>query len=438
MRLGLAGLLVLGASAVAYAATAPTTTTTTARTTSSSAGTTTTTARTTSSTAATTTTTARTTTGTTTTAAAGTSTSAPMAVARTGGSSTIKVVFPVAATPATDSEKAMARESAYRLAHWATYGFRFYYVHRGDNEFTNLYVDSVTDELYWHADFLSEDNRYRYTYGSAAMYLTGVSSVGNQAARPATTAPAAGTTTTTTTTAPAPAATTATGDPGDPINGVTVSDVTEENIGGVNMAVATVDPANFNYTAWQDYYVDTAGAVLTPAQVQTARTTATTEGKNAPLYYYMRNAWHMNYARRMECQAQTVQVTAELGRDSVHHLIAKAILEYYKSKVDAHEVLNFVAQAYVSGISGYTVTDNGADKPKTVSASVTLLLPKTIYMEQGGLYEQWRYNFFNIRDYSGIERGANDYYGQSYYDRSGTYRSGGDLQRRRAAPGGTR
>jgi hypothetical protein len=417
MRLGLAGLLVLGAT-VANAATAPTTTTTTTARTSSTAGTT----------AAVSTTTARTT---TTAAAATTSTSAPMAVARTGGSSTIKVVFPVAATPATDSEKAMARESAYRLAHWATYGFRFYLVHRAENEFTNLYVDSVTDELYWHADFLSEDNRYRYTYGSAAMYLTGVSSVGSQASRPpAAAAPAAGTTAPATTTTAAPAATTTTGDPGDPITGVTVSDVTEENIGGVNMAVATVDPANFNYTAWQDYYLDSTGQVKTPAEVKTARDAAMAANTNPPLFYYMRNAWHLNYTRRMDTQSQTVQVTAELGRDSVHHLIAKAIIEYYKSKVEAHEMLNFVAQAYVGGISGYTVTDNGADKPKTVTASVTLLLPKEIYMEQGGLYEQWRYNFFNIRDFSGIERGANDYYGQSYYDRGGMYRSRGDFQRR--------
>lgn len=420
MRLGLAGLLVLGATAAVYAAAAPSTTTTT-----------TTTARSSSTTGASTTATVRS--STTTTAAAATSTSAPMAVARTGGASTIKVVYPVAATPATDSEKAMARESAYRLAHWATYGFRFYLVHRAENEFTNLYVDSVTDELYWHADFLSEDNRYRYTYGSASMYLTGVSSVGNQATVAATAAPAAGTTTTTTTT---PAATTApAGDPGDPIAGVTVSDVTEENIGGVNMAVATVDPANFNYTAWQDYYLDTTGNRQTAEFVKQKRDEAIAANSNPPLFYYMRNAWHLNYTRRMDTQSQTVSVTADLGRDTVHHLVAKAIIEYYKTKVSNHEVLNFVAQAYVGGISGYTVTDNGADKPKTVTASVTLMLPKEIYMEQGGQYEQWRYNFFNIRDYSGIERGANDYYGQSYYARSGMYRSNGDYTRRRASSG---
>jgi hypothetical protein len=444
MRLGLAGLLVLGATVVNAATSTTTTTTTTARSTSTAGTTTagtTATVRTTSTTAAGTTATVRTT---TTTAAATTSTTnAPQAVARTGGASTIKVVFPTAATPATDSEKAMARESAYRLAHWATYGFRFYLVHRAENEFTNLYVDSVTDDLYWHADFLSEDNRYRYTYGSDSMYLTGVSHVGAQATMRSATPAAATTTTaatgtgtaaTTTTAAPAPAATsTTTGDPGDPITGVTVSDVTEENIGGVNMAVATVDPANFNYTTWQDYYLDKDGKVQTPEQVKAARDAAVAANTNAPLFYFMRNPWHLNYTRRMDTESQTVSVTADLGRDTVHHLVAKAIISYYKQKVAQHEMLNFVAQAYVSGISGYTVTDNGPNKPKTVTASVTLLLPKAIYMEQGGLYEQWRHNFFNIRDYSGIERGANDYYGQSFYARSGMYRSnGGDYTRRRA------
>jgi hypothetical protein len=383
VRLAMVAALIAPA-ALAFGATAPTTPTTTTTPATTTTGTTSTTGSTTGRPAtATGTAPATSTTGPSSSITIGTAgtttppaTTTPAATTPTSGTASaapFTVILPISGDAPTASELESINELAANTARFATYGFRFFYVHRIEDEFTDMAETHRGDRLYWHADEIADDDRWSYALGADAMYINLPDLDGTT-------------------------------------EGVTIGAPETRQMGGRNVVAVTIDPSAFSYDAWLDSYRNNAGESFTQAQYN-----AMTEAQRGALYI-VRSPLQQNHSNRMASADHTVNVTVDLGPDAVNHLVANALISYYRTQTAEYKLLNFVAHAYVSGISNLSVTQEG--ETWKVTADIALRIPNDIYLHQGAEAQQWRYNYFNIRDFSGIDA-ANSYYGAGLESRGG-------------------
>jgi hypothetical protein len=339
------------------------------------------------------------TTTTTTAAAATTTTAAPAATTTTAAAATtaagvgavngpIKAVVPAEGAAVTDADKMKAIEDANDLAHYATFGFRFFYVQRQDEDkFSNL-ITERTEELYWHADYLSDEDdrgydRWYFAYGEHGMYLSKVSV-------------------------------------GQALTGTRIADqATEEAVGSTKVAAAGVDASGYDRNQWLDGYADARGNRYQASQVNLQNWTATDSEGRTVRVVRQRNQWQQTHDRySASVDSGTLNACSALDADVSRHIIGRALMQHYRTDLWDHPDLNFVAHAFLVSLGNYTERKNAAGEVDGVCADVVIRLPNrdTIYMAHGGLYSQWRYNFHNLRDFSGIDP-ANSYYGATYYTR---------------------